>query len=32
VVGNEKGFVVDVIPCVFDPPLRINGGETYVLR
>jgi hypothetical protein len=32
VAGDEKGFVVDITPCAFDPPLRISGGETYVLR
>jgi hypothetical protein len=32
VVGNEKGFIVDMSRCVFDPPLRLAGGQSYVLR
>jgi len=30
VVGNEKGFIVDISPCVFDPPVRITGGGVQV--
>jgi hypothetical protein len=32
VTGDEKGFIIDITPCVFDTPLRISGGETYKLR
>jgi|AntAceMinimDraft_1070359.scaffolds.fasta_scaffold188528_2 fructose-specific component phosphotransferase system IIB-like protein len=26
VVGNEKGFLVDISRCYFDPPLRLSGA------
>ena len=32
VVGDEAGFLVDIVPCVFDPPARLSAGESYVLR
>ena len=32
VAGDEKGFLVDMSRCHFDPPLRIAAGESYVLR
>jgi hypothetical protein len=32
VVGNEKGFIVKISHCEFDPPLRLAAGQSYVLR
>ena len=32
VPGAERGFIVDMSRCTFDPPLRLKGGESYVLR
>jgi hypothetical protein len=32
VVGDERGFLVDMSRCDFNPPLRLAGGESYVIR
>jgi hypothetical protein len=29
VVGDEKGFIVDMSRCVFDPPLRLAGRVVH---
>ena len=31
-VGDEAGFIVNIEGCRFDPPVRLTGGETYVIR
>lgn len=32
VPGDERGFIVDMSRCEFNPPLLLRGGESYVLR
>ena len=31
-VGNEKGFLVEMSECVFDPPVRFLPNQTFVVQ